>query len=51
MPTADWTLEKKPGEPWEYNTPTLTYNQAMFDGLSVKFNSLGEETAWANETI
>lgn len=49
MPTATWIKEKQPGEAWGYNTPTLTYNAAMFDGLAVKYNSLGVETEWEHE--
>lgn len=51
MPTVEWTLEKKPGEAWQYNEPTLSYNEAIFDGLAVKYNSLGESTEWTLEAI
>ena len=50
MPLAEWTKEALPGGAWGYNTPTLAYNAPMFDGLAVKYNSLGEVTEWANET-
>lgn len=51
MPVAEYTFERKPGEAWNYNAPTLKYNDLLFDGLPVRYNSLGEETDWEIENI